>query len=245
MSHAGQVALVTGGSKGIGAATVLKLASEGAKVVINYSSSSAPADALVSKIGSDKALAIKANAGSISEISSLVEQTVSAFGKIDILVLNAGIMPMRDLASTTEEDFDQIFAVNVKGPYFLAQKAAPHMPPGSHIVFLSTTLTAASTVQPGYLLYNSTKGAVEQMTKVIAKELGKKGIRVNCVAPGPTGTELFYKGKPEAMINGIKGMNPFGEIGEPGAIADTIAFLGSQASRWVSGQVVRVNGAMA
>lgn len=114
---------------------------------------------------------------------------------------------------------------------------------GSHIIFLSTTLCTASTVMPGYLLYNSTKGAIEQMTRVMNKDLGRKGIFVNAVAPGPTGTELFYHGKSEELLKTIASFNPQGRIGQPEEVAEVIAFLAT--SSWVSGQVVRVNGGMA
>lgn len=119
------------------------------------------------------------------------------------------------------------------------------MPAGSHVVFVSTTLCAASTVQPNYLLYNTTKGAIEQMTRVMAKDLGRKGIVVNAVAPGPTSTELFLKGKPEGMLKTIAGANPFQRLGKPEEVAEAFLFLASPGSQWVSGQVVRVNGAMA
>lgn len=118
---AGKVALVTGASKGIGAAAVLELAKQGAKVVINYSSDAAPAEELVARLGAENAIAVKADAGSVKEIERLVQTTVDRFGKIDIVVANAGIMPMRDLESTTEEDFDRTVGLNVKGPYFLVQ----------------------------------------------------------------------------------------------------------------------------
>lgn len=117
------------------------------------------------------------------------------------------------------------------------------MPKGSHIVFLSTTLTKASTVQPAYLLYNSTKGAIEQMTRVLNKDVGRKGIFVNAIAPGPTGTELFYKGKSEEMLKTIANFNPQGRIGTPEEIAESIVFVSG--SSWLSGQVVAVNGGMA
>jgi 3-oxoacyl-[acyl-carrier protein] reductase len=240
-SLAGKVALVTGASKGIGKATAIRLAQQGARVVATYGSDAAAANDLVKSI--DGALAIQSNAGSVTEIDALVKEVVERCGKIDILVCNAGILQMKDLENTTEEDFDRNFAVNVKGPYFLAQKAVPHMAPGSHIIFLSTTLCTASTVQPNYLLYNSTKGAVEQMTRVMAKDLGKKHIYVNAVAPGPTGTELFFKGKNEQVLKMLAGASPMNRLGEPEDIAEAIAYLSG--SRWVSGQVVRVNGGMA
>ena len=125
-SLAGKVALVTGGSKGIGRATVLHLAQDGAKVVINFSSDSSAADELVHQLGKDRALAIKADAGNVVEIERLVKETVDYFGKIDILVLNAGVLAMKDLENTTEKDFDFSMAVNVKGPYFLIQVRFPH-----------------------------------------------------------------------------------------------------------------------
>ncbi len=118
------------------------------------------------------------------------------------------------------------------------------MKEGSHIVLLSTSLCHASTVTPNYLLYCSTKGAIEQMTKVLSKDLARKGISVNAVAPGPTGTDLFYKGKSEQIINTIASTNPHNRIGTPEEVADAIAFLSSDASRWVSGQILPANGGM-
>ena len=238
----GKTALITGGSKGIGAATSLLLAKHGANVVINYSSDSTAADEIVKKIGNDKAIAIKGDAGSIPDIEHMVSETVKRFGKIDILIPCAGILPMKNLEHTSEHDFDSTFRLNVKGPYFLSQKAAPHMPEGSHIVLLSTTQCHNAAVTPPYLLYNSTKGAIEQMTRVMSKELLPKGICVNAVAPGPTGTELFYKGKTEQMLKMIANFSPAGRIGKPEEIAEAIVWLSGASSSWVSGQVIKANG---
>lgn len=119
------------------------------------------------------------------------------------------------------------------------------MPSGSHIVFLSTTLCAASNVTPNYLLYASSKGAIEQMTRIVSKDLARKGICVNAVAPGPTGTELFYKDKPESVLKAIASFNPQNRIGTPEEVADAIIFLSGSGSRWITGQVVRVNGGVA
>ncbi|KAL8783315.1 MAG: hypothetical protein Q9195_009423 [Heterodermia aff. obscurata] len=245
MALAGKVALITGASKGIGKATAVRLAKDGAAVVINYSSDKLAADEAVKLIGKDKAAAIQADASKVADIELLVQQTVKIFGKIDILIPCAGMLPMSPLEATTEELFDKIFALNVKGPYFLAQKASPHMPEGSHIVLISTTLTAASTVMPPYLPYLATKGAIEQMVRVMSKDLGRKGICVNAVSPGPTGTELFLKNQNEQTLKMLSSMNPRGRIGEPQEIADSIAFLCSSDSRWVMGQNLRVNGGMA
>ncbi|KAI4205746.1 MAG: hypothetical protein LQ350_000243 [Teloschistes chrysophthalmus] len=243
MSLAGKVAVVTGASKGIGKATALRLAKDGASVVINYSSDASSAEELVKTVGSDRAIAVQANVGKIPEIEKLVKQTVDKFGKIDILIANAAVAPNKDLEQTTEEDFDMTMELNIKGPYFLCQKAVPHMAPGSHIILLSTSLCINSGLTPNYLLYVTSKGAIEQMLRVMAKDVARKGICVNAVSPGPTGTELFYKGKSEQLINTIAKSSPFNRLGEPDEIADVMAFLSSNESRWVSGQNIRVNGA--
>ncbi|KAL8822692.1 MAG: hypothetical protein Q9191_006579 [Dirinaria sp. TL-2023a] len=245
MSFAGKVALITGASKGIGKATALRFAKDGASVVINYNSDSKSADALVHQIGNGRALAVQADVSKVADIEKLVKATVERFQKIDILVPCAGMLPVSPLESTSEETFDQIFGLNVKGPYFLCQKAAPHMGTGSHIVMISTTLTAASTVMPPYLPYLATKGAIEQMVRVMSKDLGRKGICVNAIAPGPTSTELFMRNQNEQSLKALSGMNPNGRIGEPDEIADSIAMLSGHDSRWVTGQTLRVNGGMA
>ncbi|KAF3051261.1 hypothetical protein E8E11_010249 [Didymella keratinophila] len=241
---AGKVALITGASKGIGAATALELASLGAKVIINSSSDAAPADELAKKIGSERAIAIKANAADVGEIERLVEETVSWGGKIDILVPNAGLALMKTLEQTKEDEFQRTMDLNVKGPYFVAQKATPHMPPGSHIILLSTSLCNSSTITPNYLLYVTSKGAIEQMVRILAKDLGAKGINVNCISPGPTATDLFFQGKSEELVNRIASSNPFGRIGKPEEIAKAVAYFAGEGSSWVNGQILRVNGGM-
>jgi len=238
------VAIITGASRGIGKAIAIRLAKDGASVVINYSSDSASADAVVKEIGEDRAIAVQADVSKVAEIKLLVQETVQKWGKIDILVNSAGVMPMMDLANTTEETYDRTMAVNVKGPYFLTQEAVKHMSSGSKVIFFSTSVIAASTVTPPYMLYGATKGAIEAMAKVLAKDLGKQGINVNVVSPGPTSTELFLKGKSEQLIQAIASGNPYNRIGEPEEIADVVAFLASSDARWVNGQNIRVNGGM-
>jgi len=245
MSLTGKVALITGGTKGIGKATALKFISEGASVVVNYGRDAAAAEALVKEVGSDKALAVQGDAGKISDIEKIVAAAVEKFGKLDIVMANAGVMPMKDLEHITEEDYERVMTLNVKGPLFLAQKAVPHMAPGSSLILVSTTLAVSANVTPGYLPYLASKGAIEQMTRVLAKDLGTKGIRVNAIAPGPTATELFLEGKPEQLIQGIAKASPFNKLGLPEEVADVAAFVAGDASRWLSGQIVRVNGAMA
>ncbi|KAH0438590.1 hypothetical protein CcaCcLH18_03297 [Colletotrichum camelliae] len=245
MSLQDKVIVITGGSKGIGRAIALSAASQGAKVVVNYSSDSSAADEVVSKIGSDRAIAVKADNSKMPELQKLVDATVDKFGRIDVLIPNAALMHMRTVENTTEEDFDIMFNTNVKGPYFLVQKALPHMSEGGRIILLSTTVLASSSLPPNYLLYASTKGSIEQMTKYMAKDLATKGITINAIAPGPTGTDLFYKGKTQEMVQRVASMSPFGRIGTPEEIADVAIFLSGKGSSWVTGQVIRVNGGTA
>ncbi|PTB39248.1 uncharacterized protein TrAFT101_007963 [Trichoderma asperellum] len=242
MSLQDKVILITGASNGIGKACAQRLHQEGARIVINYRTDASSANALVESFGADRAIAVQADAANTADLDRLVQAAVDKFGRIDTVVANAGLMLMRDVEDTTEDDFAKSFDLNVKGPYFLAQKAVPHMPPGSRIIFISTGVCHHSSVSPKYLLYAATKGAIEQMTRVMAKGLAAKGIIVNAVAPGPTATELFYKGKPEGLINTIKGWSPFNRLGEPEEIANTVKFLASGDSSWVVGQTVLVNG---
>ncbi|KAF4435841.1 3-oxoacyl-acyl-carrier protein reductase [Fusarium austroafricanum] len=242
MSLNGKVVLVTGGSKGIGKAVVERVAADGASVVINYSSDSAPAEELVNKIRSVKALTFKADVSSIPEIEKLIQATVDKFGKIDILMANAACSPMNDLESTTEEEFDKTFNLNVKGPYFLVQKAVKHIPRDGRVILVSTGVLHQSQVAPRYLLYASSKGSIEQMTRIMAKDLGPRGITVNSIAPGPTATEMFFKGKPQELIDTIAGFSPLGRLGRPDEIAGLAAFLAGPTSSWVSGQAIGANG---
>ncbi|TVY76025.1 Short chain dehydrogenase mdpC [Lachnellula suecica] len=232
LSLAGNVALVTGGSKGIGRATSLRLARDGSQ---SY------ADEVVSLIGSEQAIAIKADISNVEEISKLVDATVAKWGKIDILIACAGTMRLNELEKVTEADFDTTFNLNVKG--YL--KAVPHMAPGSRIVLFSTTQCHASTVTPNYLTYITSKGAIEQMTRGLSKDLARKGILVNACAPGPTATDLFLNGKSEQLLKMIPGFNPQNKIGALEEVAEVVAFLSGPASSWVSGQVLNANGGQA
>ncbi|KAJ3533938.1 hypothetical protein NM208_g7759 [Fusarium decemcellulare] len=244
MSLTGKVVLVTGGSKGIGKAVVERVAAEGANVVINYASDSAAANEVVEKIGSDKALAVQADVSSVSEIEKLVKAAVDRFGRIDVLMPNAAAAPMNDLESTTEEMFDRSYNMNVKGPYFLVQKAVPHMPRDGRVILVSSGVLHQSQVAPRYLLYASTKGSIEQMTRILAKDLGANhGITVNAIAPGPTATELFFKGKTQELVDSIAAFSPLNRLGRPEEIASLAAFLAGPSSSWVSGQVIGANGA--
>jgi len=242
MSLAGKVILITGASKGIGAAIATRVARDGASVIINYSSDSKPADALVQTIGANRAFAVKADVSSVAGVESLVNATVKKFGKIDVVIPSAGVMMMKTVESTTESDFQKSFDLNVKGPYFLVQKAIPHMKPGSRVIFISTGVVHQSNVTPPYTLYAATKGAIEVMTKTMAKDLATKGINVNAVAPGPTGTDLFFEGKSEQVLNMIKSQNPYNKLGTPEEVANAVSFFCGSDSSWVNGQILMANG---
>ncbi|KAJ5589177.1 hypothetical protein N7537_011855 [Penicillium hordei] len=245
LALAGKVAIITGGSKGIGKATALRLARDGAKVVIQHPSNDKGAQEMVDEIGELNALAVKGNASSVADSEELIRRTVEVFGQIDIVISNTGYLPIRDLVSTSEQDFNDCMDVNVKGPYFLIQKAAPHLHPGARVILISSALCHVSTVSPPYLLYLTAKGAIEQMIRVLTKDLGPKEITVNAIAPGPTDTELSTPGSSEPASNAIKGLIPNGRLGTPQEMAETMAYLSSSASAWVSGQILRVNGGMA
>ncbi|MEV5028994.1 SDR family oxidoreductase [Paenibacillus sp. LPE1-1-1.1] len=239
---AGKVALVTGASRGIGQKIAEELARQGAKVVINYASSPGKAEEVAAGIKAQggEAVAIQADIGKVAEVEQLFRKTLEAYGQVDILVNNAGVMITKPLLQTTEEDFDKQFDINVKGTFFAIQQAAIHMKENGRIVNFSTSVTGQ--MFPAYSSYAGTKGAVEQFTRQLAKELGPKGITINAVAPGPVNTELFTVGKSEEQITAIGNMNSFGRLGEPEDISRVVLFLASAESQWVTGQTIRVNG---
>ncbi|MGB3636290.1 MAG: SDR family oxidoreductase [Rivularia sp. (in: cyanobacteria)] len=240
-----KVAIITGSSKGIGKAIATKLAKDGAAVVINYSHSADKANQTVEEIKQQggNAIAIQADVGKVAEIESLFEQTVDKLGQVDILVNCAGIIINKPLVEITEADFDKIVAVNIKGTYFACQQAVKRMNEGGRIINISSTTTAM--MLPTYSAYVATKGAVEQVTRVLAKEVGSRGITVNAVSPGPTDTPLFREGKTEEQIKKFGDMAALGRIGETEDIADVVAFLASDNSRWITGQNIRANGGLA
>ena len=241
----GKIALVTGASCGIGRSIAERLARSGAAVAVNYSTSTAEADKLVAEIkaAGGNAIAIQADMARLADISRMFDKTITHFGKLDILVNNAGIIVVKPVGDTTEEDFDRIFAVNVKGVFFACQHAVKRLADGGRIINLSSSTTAR--LLPAYGAYVATKGAVEQLTRSLSKEVGARGITVNAVSPGPTETELFLTGKTPEQIDFFAKQSAFGRLGRPNDIADIVAFLASDESRWISGQNIRANGALA
>ena len=248
MAHelAGKVALVTGASRGIGRAIALRLAKDGASVVVNYAGSAAQAHETVTAIekSGGRALAVQADVSQVAEVRRLIGACVGAFGRLDVLVNNAGVMFTKPLVDVGEEEFDRLFGVNVKGAFFCCQEAAKRMAAGGRIINLSSSTTGRAVTLPGYAAYVASKGAVEQFSFVLARELGPKGITVNVVSPGPVDTELFGAGKTEEQKQQFARAAALNRLGQPDDIADVVAFLASEGARWVTGQNIRANGGM-
>ena len=244
-SLAGKVAIVTGASRGIGRAIALRLSQEGASVVVNYARGAEQAKDVVSAIeaAGGKALAVQADVRKTAEIRDLFDRTQETYSQIDILVNNAGVILYKPLAEVTEAEFDNLFAINVKGTFFACQEAAKRMAEGGRIVNFSSSTTAM--LLPTYGAYVATKGAVEQLTRSLAKELGDRQITVNVISPGPTDTELFTVGKTAEQIQRFTQMTALGRLGKVEDIADVTAFLCSEQARWITGQNIRVNGGIA
>ncbi len=239
-----KVVLVTGASRGIGAAVAKRIAAEGAKVIINYAGSKEEADQTVQAIknaGGD-ALALKADVSKAGEVTALFDAAIAHFGKIDVLVNNAGIMITKLLKDTTDDDFARQFEINVRGTFNTLREAATKLANGGSIINFSSSTTRL--MMPAYSTYVATKGAVEQLTRVFSKEIGR-GINVNAVLPGPTNTELFTRGKSQEVIDRLASLNAFNRLGEPEDIAKVVAFLAGDDAKWISGQIIGLNGAMA
>lgn len=235
-------AMITGSSHGIGAAVAERLAHDGLGVVVNYSGDPARADQLVGKIvaAGGKAIAVKADVANGKEVTALFDAAQTAFGGIDVLVNNAGIMKLAPLAEADDGLFDQHIAINLKGVFLGIREAARRMGTGGRIVSFSSSVIGL--YQPTYGVYAATKAGVEAMSHIAAKELGPKGITVNAIAPGPVTTPLFLDGKTEEQIEETKKMIPLGRLAEPEDIAAVISFLVGPDGGWVSGQVIRANG---
>jgi len=237
-----RVALVTGGSRGIGAAIAERLASDGFTVVVNYAGSAGEAEALVAKIEADggKAIPARADVSDAGSVARMFDAAEAAFGGVDVVVNNAGIMKLAPIAESDDALFDSQVAVNLKGTFNVLRQAAKTLRTGGRIINLSSSVVGL--LQPGYGVYAGTKAAVEAMTHVLSKELRGRNITVNAVAPGPTATALFLNGKPQELVDTIAKLAPLERLGQPEDIAGAIAFLAGPDGAWINGQVLRANG---
>ncbi|WP_010160920.1 SDR family oxidoreductase [Sphingomonas sp. PAMC 26617] len=240
--HPARTAIVTGASKGIGAAIATRLSADGIAIVVNYARDRASAERIVAAIerGGGRAIAMPADIADPAGMPALFDAAETAFGGVDILVNNAGIMQLAPLGDCDDAAFDSQVATNLGGVFRGMREAAKRMRDGGRIVSVSSSVVGL--YQPTYGVYAATKAAVEAMTHILAKEIGKRGITVNAVAPGPVATDLFLGGKSDEQVAAIARMNPFGRLGEPADIASVVAFLASPDGRWISGQVIRANG---
>jgi 3-oxoacyl-[acyl-carrier protein] reductase len=241
---AGKVALITGSSRGIGAAIATRFAKDGAKVVVNYANSEKEANEVVAgiKAAGGEAIAVKANMGNASEIPGMFAATTKAFGKLDILVNNAAVMQRLFLPEVTAETIDAHFNVNVKGYLLCAKYAAELMINGGCIINVGSAISRMA--YPGAVVYTATKGAIDVMTRVLAAELGPKGIRVNVLAPGSTRTDMNSEksGKTKEEERQEIAATALRRIGEVDDIADAAALLASEDARWVTGAWLDVSG---
>ncbi|WP_119681445.1 SDR family oxidoreductase [Indioceanicola profundi] len=239
-----KVALVTGASRGIGAAIAKRLAADGFAVVVNYSGSASAAAEVVSEIeaAGGRAVAAQADISDPKQVSSLFDRAENAFGVPQVLVNSAGIMPLAPLAQSDDELFDKTITVNLKGTFNTLREAARRMQDGGRIINLSTSVVGAKL--PTYGVYTATKAGVEAMSAILSKELRGRNITVNAVAPGPTATALFLDGKTEEQIEGLSHANPLERLGQPEDIAATVSFLAGPDGGWINGQTLRANGGM-
>ncbi len=241
----GKVAVVTGSSKGIGAAIAHKLAEKGAQVVVNYNGNQAAADAVVDtiKVNGGEAWAVQADISKKAGVTRLFDEAIAHFGQVNIWVNSAGVMLNALVKDLSEEQFEKQIDINFKGVFYSLQEASTKLADNGSIINISSTVTR--TIFPIYGVYSATKAAVEQLSRVFAKEIGVRGINVNCVLPGPTATDLFLTGKSEELIAQIASTNAFKRLGTPQEIAQVVAFLASDEAKWISGQSIGANGGMA
>jgi 3-oxoacyl-[acyl-carrier protein] reductase len=236
----GKVAIVTGASRGIGAAVAERLVLDGLSVIVNYAGGAAEARAVVGRLPSGKAVAVQADVSDPSAVRRLFDTAAEAFGGIDVLVNNAGIMQLSTLAEAGDDLFDRHIAINLKGVFNCLREAAKRLRAGGRIINFSSSVVGL--YQPTYGVYAATKAAVEAMTHVLSKELRGRDVTVNAIAPGPTATELFLHGKSEQAIQALAKLAPLERLGQPQDIAAAVSMLAGPDGDWINGQIIRVNG---
>jgi len=240
-----KVVLVTGASGGIGAEVTRQFAKAGAKVIVHYAGRKEPAQKLADEInqGGGEAIVLQADVSKADAVKKMFDDAIAHYGRIDVLVNSAGIMMNSLLKDTTEEAFDAQFSANVKGTFLTMREGLNRLAENGSIINFSTSVNRL--MVPTYGVYSATKGAVEQLTRVASKEAAARGIRVNSVSPGPTNTELYMKGKTPETIARQSALSAFNRIGEPSETASVVVFLATDEAKWISGQNIGINGAMA
>ena len=237
-----KVAIVTGASGGIGAAVAERLAKDGFTVVVNYAGNAASAEAVVARIhaAGGRAVSAQADISNVAAVARMFDSAETAFGGIDVLVNNAGIMNVATIKDSTDDLFDRHIEVNLRGTFNTLREAARRLRDGGRSVNFSSSVTGL--LQPTYGVYAAIKAAVEALTSILAKELRGRNITVNAIAPGPTATRLFLDGKPQEVIDRLSKMAPLERLGQPQDIADAVAFLAGPDGAWINGQTLRANG---
>ena len=237
----GKAALVTGASGGIGGAIARRLAADGAAVMLAFNSGSEQAERLADELrtAGGQAATMAADVSDPDAVIHLFRATDAAFGGIDLVICNAGTYLQKPVADTSDAEFDRVFAINTRGTFLCLREAARRVRDGGRIVVTSSIATHV--VWPGNAVYAGSKAATEQFVRVLSRELGARQITVNAVAPGATDTEMM----PDAVRESAPGMTALGRVGQPGDIADVVAFLCSDMARWVTGRVIPVDGGIA
>jgi 3-oxoacyl-[acyl-carrier protein] reductase len=237
-----KTALVTGGSRGIGAAIVQRLARDGFTVLINFAGAPAEAESLVRKIeaAGGHATTAQADVSDPAAVKRMFDAAEATYGGIDVVVNNAGIMKLATVAESDDALFDSQIAVNLKGTFNLLREASRRLRNGGRIINLSSSVVGL--YQPTYAVYAATKAGVEAFTHILSKELRGRNITVNAVAPGPTATDLFLKGKPQDVVDRLAKLAPLERLGQPEDVAASVSYLAGPDGAWINGQVLRVNG---
>ncbi|WP_405956034.1 SDR family oxidoreductase [Streptomyces phaeochromogenes] len=240
-----RVAIVTGGSRGIGRETAERLAGDGFAVVVNFAGNQAEADKTVAAIteAGGQALAFRADVADETEVAALFDAAESTYGGVDVVVHAAGVMTLAPLADFDLDALDRMHRTNIRGTFVVDQQAVRRLREGGAVINFSSSVLALAI--PGYSAYAASKGAVEAMTLILAREVRGRDITVNAVAPGPTATALFLDGKDEETIARMAAQPPLERLGTPDDIAGVVSFLAGPSGRWVNGQVLRANGGIA